>query len=189
MNYFNEYKKSKFTLLKLLCQFYDIRYTKKEAEELGLNFDDRDKPNDLDSIHFIYHSYTPDGLYIWKKLGLKKPIYSIHEIWNIMDELKKEEKKNIDYYRESLILKLTCLNIVMKFYKCSINIDSAKKNKIRYNSVDKYDDMIEGCDHYFEGAGEAVWNLFRIKGNFKPMSTFKKIEERYQNKLLKLDIK
>ena len=157
---------------------------------VGLNNDqlhyysDKDKPNDLDSIHFIYHFYNPDGLYIWNKLGLKKPIYALNEIWNLMDDIKKEKKKDIDYKRESLELKLICLNEVKRFYKIEISTEDAKKNKIIYDEdLDEYNGSIIGCDHYFESAGESAWKLFGLENNFEPMSNFNKIEKEYEQKI------
>ena len=189
MNYFIEYKKAKLALLKLLCQFYDIRLNKEKTKKLNLNYNESDKPNDLDSIHFIYHYYDPEALYVWKKLEIKKDILPIHEVWDLMDKLKYEEKKNIDYYRESLELKIICIYLTERNYKYSISEEEAIKNKIEYNEMDEYNGKIEGCDHYFEGAGEAVWNLFGLEQSFIPLSKFNKIKDNLENKLLKLDMR
>ncbi len=189
MSYFMEYKKSKYTLFKLVCQFYNVSYSSKKCNDLGLEYTDRDKPNDLDSIHFVYHSYTPEGLYIWKVLGLSKPIYSIHEIWDLMDRIKDEKELNKDYERESYELKLLCLSEVKRFYKYEMSVEDAKKGNIEYDEdIDEFEGKIEGCDHIFEGAGESAWNLFGLEKNFEPMSKFYKIENEYENKILKLDL-
>ena len=190
MDYFIKYKKAKLALLKIVCQFYSIKLTKKEIEELNLNCNQCDKTDDFDCVDLIYHGYTPEGLYIWEKLGFKKPIYNLYEAWDLMDKIRYEKEDNINYYRESLELELICINVVKRNYKYSIDIEDAKKNKIEYDEdIDEFNGKIEGCDHYFEGAGETVWNLFDLEDPFVPMSKFYKIEKDLENKILKLDIK
>lgn len=183
MNYFIEYKKAKFTLLKLVCQCYSVSYTKKEADDLKLNYNDRDKPNDLDRYDFVCCDNTKRCLSIWEKLGFENQIYSFHEIWDYTDKLKTEEKKNINYHRESLELKLLCLDTAKDYYKYSISIKDARKSRIKYDITDIHKNKINGCDHYFESAGESTWNLLGFRKNFIALSRFKIKRKELNNKL------
>ena len=72
--YYDEYIYAKFVLCKLVCQFYDHRLTKEEADKLSIEYSDEDIFNSLDYISCIYHRYSPEGLYLWYILKIDKPI-------------------------------------------------------------------------------------------------------------------
>ena len=67
MDYFIKYKKAKLALLKIVCQFYSIKLTKKEIEELNLNCNQCDKTDDFDCVDLIYHGSLTFSLaaYLW----------------------------------------------------------------------------------------------------------------------------
>lgn len=186
---FKNFKKAKLTLIKLVNQFYNISYNFDEAKELKIKYDERDIMNSLNYIQCVHHFYTPEGMYIWKTLGLKKPIYTMHEMWDLMKKSNNErENKEEDYYRKYLELCMINLTLIQNFYKYSISKEEAKKLKIQYDSIDEYDGKIDCLNHLFESAGESAWNLFKFEDFLVPMSKVYDKSSEIRKKLLKIDL-
>lgn len=187
-DYFDDYKKAKLVLNKLICQFYDYSLKKDKANELGINYTEDDILNSYNEISCVFHRYTPEGIYAWYKLGIKEPIILLNDMWKLQ-RIKEKRLKNIDYYNEYLELKLIDLYLVEKYYERSIPIDDAKKIGIDYYyCFDEYDGLIEGYDHLFESAGEEAWDLFDLKNSFVPRSKIYELEKELTNEKLANDI-
>ena len=108
--YFYEYLYSKFVLCKLICQLYDYSLSRDEADKLGIEYGEQDIYTPSKEIRCVFHKYNPEALYIWKLLGIDKPIVTLKEMWDktksIHIEPMDEEK---DYFIDSRILKLANL--------------------------------------------------------------------------------
>lgn len=180
MDYFEKYKDAKIGLLKLLMQFYDATFTEEELKNYGLIYD----------TDYVFHYYAPEAMYIWNKLNLEKSIYTFDEIWSLEKNVRKEEKKNIDYYREYLELKILNIYMVRRYYKNTMDIKDADKIKMKYDyDLDEYNGEINYCYHCCESAGEHVWNLLSLEEECIAMSRFDNMLKDTRQKILKYDFK
>ena len=186
MNDFKEYKFAKVALCKLICQFYDYYLPKEEAKKLGINYEDNEIFNSYDKVNCVYHRYYPEGLYIWDKLGIDKPIITMMEMWKVENNVAKElYKEDIDYAKEATELKLIDLYMITDYYKSYLDRKFADEQKIEYDeNLDEIDGRIEGSDHLFESAGEYAWNLLGFERNFIPLSELLEVEKDLQKQLL-----
>ncbi len=190
---FNEYKYAKKVLCRLVCQFYDYELTKENADKLGINYIDDNIFNSLNYVSCVYHGFNPQGLYIWEKLGIDKPIITMSQIWDKLEMINDEKfDETRDYYRELLELKLIDIYMIKEYYKTFVDKEYADNLNIDYDEeLDEYDDKIDGCDHLFEGAGECAWDLLGFDKNFVALSNVinvkKDLEEKILIKTLKKD--
>ena len=185
--YFNEYLKAKLVLNKLICQFYEYSVTQEQADKLEIKYTEKDIFNSLNNVSCVFHRYEPEGVYIWNKLQIEKPIILLSEMWKTQNLCERyNETKN--YYKEFLELKLIDLYLSEKYYEFSISKEEADELGIIYCGIDNYDGKIQGCDHLFESAGENAWELFGFEEHFIPYSEFRKLRKELINELLEMDI-
>lgn len=187
-DYFEEYKHAKIVLNQLMCQFYSYDISKEEAENFNIKYTEDDIFNSLGNVSCAFHKYNPEAMYIWDKLGITEPIVLMRKMWNnrINFEIKDETK---DYYKEYLELKIVALHIVCRYYKATMSKENADKYKIEYDpDYDLDDDVILGCNHLFESAGENAWDLFDFDESFIALSKFDKLIEEISDELNKLDM-
>ena len=177
-NYYFEYLKSKKVLCKLALQIYDYKLKEEVAKNMNITFDDEDIYDYSNRLVCVFHHYNPEGMYIWHKLGISKPIITMKNMWELLSSIDDEvydEKHN--YYEELIEIKIAIIHIIKNYYKSSIEIEDANKYNIEYDELlDEDDGKIEGCDHMFEGAGEAAWNLLNFDKHFIAISKVEELE-------------
>ena len=191
-NYFEEYKKAKRCLYKMVLQFYSSSLRTEIADKYGIKY----KPSDIkykECIDVCYHDFEDEGLIAWEYLGIDKPYIPMEEMWQKETELKYEEPKDkINYYEKYLRICILLIDMVTRKYDHTITIEEADEEKVPYDKmIDVYDNNVEICDHLFEGAGEATWSLFGIgiQKNQIGKSIFYKKRDKYSEELLKIEYK
>ena len=189
--YFEKYKKAKFVLCKLVCQFYDCDINQGIAKKYNIEFTEKDIFNQQNKVTCVSHGYNPEGLYIWNKLGITEPLLTLRHMWEIMYAVEYElYDKNIDYHRESVEYKLIDLYLIEKYYKSSMSLTDAINNKVVYNKdIDVSDRSITGCYHLAESAGEEAWNLFKFDSDFVATSRIETLKQILKEQLLDKDFK
>ena len=183
--YFEKYANSKICLYLMIGQFFDAVLSKEETDELGIKY----KYSDNNKVDVCFHNYQADGLRAWDLLDIKKPYISYDEMWDKRLETAHEgKKKDVDYYTKYLNNAILLLDMTLDYYKHVISIEDANNMNVKYDSiVDEADGNILVCNHWFETAGEQVWNLFDIDYPVVARSVFENIRRDHMNKLLDVD--
>jgi len=181
---FENYLQAKIVLNQLACQFYKNDISEYRARQLGICYTNDDIFNSLGNVACVFHRYTPEGLYIWNKLGITKPILLMRDMWEYRRK-KAIKARDKDYRKEYLEIKLACLNMVEEYYKSETTIESTNKTNLKYNvDIDLSDGIIEGYYHNHESAGEAAWNLLGIEDDFISLSELDKIKNQLISEML-----
>lgn len=189
-NYFDDYIKAMYVLNKLVCQFYSYDINQEEAKNLEINYTDDDIFNSLNNVSCVFHRYNPEGMYIWNKLAIDKPIVLTSEMWSYCKNYINIKNQKDDYYKDFLQLKLIIIGLCKRYYSCSISKEDADKNGIIYDEdIDEYNGNIECCYHYFESAGENAWSLLGFDDHMVAISRFDSIENDLIDKLLENELK
>lgn len=187
-DYFEEYKKSKLALAHMALQVYGTSISIDKANDMKIKY----KKQDIDFLNEIdvcFHNYNPIGERVWQVLKLENPIITYKELWNYLELFGNESKKeNINYYKECLKIELLLIYLVLDYYSFTITREEADSRKLNYDDVfDIENNEVSVCYHYFEGAGEHVWRLFKLNEDIVPASQFESKKEELRKKLLKIE--
>ena len=189
IDYFSEYQQVKIAINKLICQFYDYRLDKEEAELLNIDYFDNSPVTSRGSLLCVYHRYEPEGLYLWEKLGIKEPIVLVDKLWDLR-QMPEDKKEDIDYYRETLELKTIVAYMVNRYYSTEVDLEDFKKHNIEYFDefdLDEETGKVSVCSHYFESAGESSFYVLGIEDSLIPLSSMYKIISDLEQELLEYD--
>ena len=187
-NYFEEYKKAKVCLYKMVGQFLDYYLPIEMADSMNIKY----KKSDIkmgNSIKVLFHNYREEGIRAWDLLNIGKPIITRDELWKKEKEVKtEEENKNIDYYKEYLKTCILIIDMTTMYYSTKVDTNNAKKVDIKYNPfLDELDERVSVCNHYWECAGESVWKLLGVEDEIVGKSIFDNKRNMYSKKLLTLE--
>ena len=189
-NYFNEYKKAKISLCRMVNQFLTCYMNIENAKKLNLN---------IDNEYFVINNYVEvcthgnsfDGHKAWEILGLTREFISHEEIFNLENIIYYEkETSNIDYYAKYSNIVILLIDLVTKYYSKELSIEEANKIKLKYNAnSDILNNHIVICDNLYESAGKSVWALLNIKEERVPITRFLEIKKQFINSLNNSDKK
>lgn len=186
MEYFNEYKNAKICLYMIIGQFLNVNLPSSEAGKYGVSYIYGEKV--LDTIDVCYHDFKSEGLLAWNYLGIDEPFIKLNEIWERRRKIKDEViDENIDYYQMYLKMSILLIDMVIKYYKFSISSEEAEFNNVECDlDVDEISNEVDVCHHYYESAGETVWNFFNIESPIVGQSVFLNKRKVLCDELLKL---
>ena len=179
-DFFDNYKKAKMSLCRMVGQFLTCYMCIDKAKELNLN---------TDNEYFVINNYVEvcthgnslEGNKAWKFLGLNREFVSHDDIWKLENDIYYENRiVDMDYsklYSEIVIL---LIELVIKYYSRKLSIEDANRFKIDYNANS---DVINGhiwiCDNLCESAGESVWALLNIEKDYVPITKLNEIKNQF----------
>ena len=184
MDYFDKYKEAKKCLVQMVGQFYSYYLPKEIADELEIIYDKKDvKYND--KVELYFHEYKAEGLLAWQLLELKNKFVTFDDLCTKRSNIRNENRKDTDYQELYLRMSILLSDMVMHYYSKKIPISEAKRLGIKYNDYyDEDENMIEVCDHLFEGAGESAWQLLELKNPIIGKSIVSGIRDFYKDNLI-----
>ena len=184
--FFNKYKLAKLTLAKIAAQFYDFNLPISEAGKYGIKYNNYDYRKKY--INCCFNRFEPSGEFIWKSLGIEKPIITYDELWEISDHIKDEKyDSNKNYEKDYLKMSICAIGIITKFYEYKVPV---KDIKIEYDKTfDEYGGVVDTYYHIFESAGEHAWELLGFKEPIIASSKVYNKKNQLTNRLLEIDNK
>ena len=185
-NYFNEYKKNKILLLKL--------FEKAQEELIYVQTEEI-----IDDGKINLNNFT-EKEYIKNLFDIKNDVLTNEELNNLIEKIKKEKPKKINYEKENNKILLAMIYLIEDFCKFDINKEKIKQHNKgegplsdfahMLNNVEFLDSDIDefGAMHMYMQKGSITSDIFKKFGFYDiliPKSSLDKVKEDLINNINK----